>query len=62
MLLSASSDAEVEEVVDRIVEILCPRPSGHEGRCNRRWAVITTELDAEDAQRWVGIGTREGHY
>ena len=62
VLLFASSEEEVQDVVDRVIAILCPLPSGHEGLCDRRWMVIQSELGAEDAQRWEGLVTRDGHY
>lgn len=61
VLLFAGED-EVQDVVDRVVEILCPRPSGPEGLCDRGWMVIQSELGAEDAQQWDGLVTRDGHY
>ena len=52
VLVEVESSAEVEQLAETFERAICPHPAEADHRCPRRWFIVSSDLDEDEAADW----------
>ena len=52
VLVEVESPGVVDQLAEAFEAAICPHPGGADHRCRRRWFIVSSELDEDEAAKW----------
>ena len=52
VFVEVESPGVVDQLAEAFEAAICPHPGGADHSCPRRWFIVSSELDADEAAKW----------